>query len=458
MTDVAVELPVDETVEPSAPQVVQVQEFKDCKVDGEKILRDGELDIYPAVSGKGYFSVDFKGRSLRLTAGGFVGIIPINDRLVLEVLPRVPLGNLSHLLQVSGIAPVTVAGVARSYARGGQMYPSLVSIYATALADAIDRIASLGLFKDYERREEVTSFPHGRVLANRTVQQLVPRGQQHKLAVTWFQRSADIAVNRCLLYAVHRLGQYANQVSEALPQRDRRRIAVQLNRAHHVLAGVSLDLSRQFMRDPFVTGTRALPSLRAYYQPALELSKLIIAGQAVLVDRPGTHVRLPNLLVSMSDVFEAYLRQVLADRALSDGWSHAVLDGNLFPPKGGGKHNLLDSGPVTVKATPDIVVAKGRKARTCSVVVEVKYKPAKSRPEREHLDQAIGYGVSYRANHIVIAQPKAGSGNVLTGLRKVGTLAGMSVWHYVIDLEDDDLQAEEDLWCRSINTLITHPA
>lgn len=62
------------------------------------------------------------------------------------------------------------AGVTRRYAQAGTIYPSLVAMYADALSRALDHIHTHGLLREYERREMVTSMPHGRILVGQAMQ------------------------------------------------------------------------------------------------------------------------------------------------------------------------------------------------------------------------------------------------------------------------------------------------
>ena len=160
-------------------------------------------------------------------------------------------------------------------------------------------------------------------------------------------------------------------------------------------------------------------------------------------------VEMPSLLIKMSDVFEAYLRNVLARAATAAGWDLRVLDGNKHAPAGAAKKNLLDSG-VAHAATPDIVLTGGTTRQPDHrLLIEVKYKPAKPTVDRDDLNQTLAYGVSYRTPEVVVAQPRAG-GSAVAGLRPLGTLAGMNVSLYVFDLDAADLEDEERRFVQAV--------
>lgn len=429
---------------------IRLREFEWCEIPSDRLLADGRLNLGAAIERRGgLFNTKLTSKGLRLQALGYVGVIPINEQLVIEVVPRVPVSNLSRLLEVSGKAPEPLVGVTRRYAQAGIIYPSLVAMYADALARSLDQVQAQGLLREYERRETITSMPHGRILVGRAMQRTVARGERHRVPISWFHRTVDNPANRCLRYAVWRLAQYNEQFKDELRRGKYRQTARTLNRCMNELQGIELDLATAFLADPIVTGRQPLPTLRRHYRPALDLALAIIGGRALALEDADSGLEMPSLLIEMSDVFEAYLRNVLAKAAQIDGWGLRVLDGNKHSPAGAGKKNLLDSG-VPHEATPDIVVAGGTTRQPDHrLLIEVKYKPAKPIVDRHDLNQTLAYGVSYRTPEVVVAQPRAGGGAV-GGIRPLGTLAGMNVSLYVFDLDVEDLEAEERRFIQAI--------
>jgi 5-methylcytosine-specific restriction enzyme subunit McrC len=426
----------------------QLKEFETVEIAASEVLFDGKLDFYPAVRKKGYFIVRVGASGLTLQAQGFVGVIPVNDRLTLEVLPRVPLGNLSRILDVSRAAPIALTHALRLYQTEGRMYPSLASVYAKGLRDAVETIVDTGLLKEYVRVEEETSFPRGRIDMKGTAQRLASRGIRHRVGVTHWQRTVDQPVNRCLLYAAWRLHQYAGEVADAISPRHRRQLHLDLNYVYLQFQGVHLDRSERFLSDDLVTGRRPLPSLRRYYRPALDLALAVIGRKAILLEEAGTQLQLPSLIVNMSTAFEAYIRAALVARSSAlDGIE--VVDGNLAPPTGG-RGRVFHSGAHVV-ATPDIVY-RHRRLRTIPLLLEVKYKPADAQLNRDDLNQAITYAFAYRTPNIVIVQPRAEASLLPVGLALLGRVGGVTVWRYIFDLSAE-LVAGEDAMAHAFQEL-----
>ena len=431
------------------------EEFETRSIPADLLVRDGVLDVYPGVVKQDLFAIRYSEKGLQLQARGFVGVIPVNDRLTMEVRPRFPVANLNRLVEVSGVPPKLLRDAIRTYGTTGAIYPSLITLYATALERAVTEIRSNGLLREYVWREEVSGSPRGRVLLGRTVAVATARGVPNRAAFGWHERTIDVAANRALLYAVHRLALHNRRAGIEGRAHDYRRVARQLNRCQQQLAGVTLDGSGAFLRDATVADRAPFPPVRAYYRPAVDLALAIVESRAVDIEDQDGKLRLPSLLLDMGTIFEAYLRNVLAEASVVDGWQARVLDGNHGGERGARKANLLDNGPVNFEATPDIVIADGPlHNRTHRCVIEVKYKPSKDgRPERDDLNQDLAYGVSYGAASVVIAQP-CSTGHT-SGLRWLGSLEGLEVYSYLFDLASgSDMVAEERRFAGALARLL----
>ncbi len=434
-----------------ASRTYRVPEWGHIEVEPAGLLRDGKLDVYASVVGRDYFTLRPQQGALMLQAGSYIGVIPLNELVTLEVTPRVPLRNLSRLLRVSGNVPLALPETARLYEREAEMYPSLLDLYAQALGGYVDQIRLRGLAREYVERHENTSFPRGRILMNETVKSLRPKGISYKLATSWYQRTSDIASNQCVKYAIWFL---ARCLARAQTAQQSRRALRTLNRAYRVFDGIELDLSRGFMRDPVVLGLRPLPSVRSYYHPALALCLAIIQQQGVSLDQRSGDLSLPSLILKMSDVFEDYVRNVLARYATAEGWTVSVLNGNHRAPQGG-EQKLFHEG-MDADANPDIVLALGTgEARTHPLVLEVKYKPSDRSIDRDDLHQAIAYGISYRCKKVVLVHPRgAKTDAAAVGLRELGRLNDMVVYQYVYDLSTHDLVGQENQFGQRVAALV----
>lgn len=423
--------------DPATRRVYRVSEYETVDVPLSELMQAGRLHLHPEVTAKGYFAVRLQGDRLRLQAGGFVGLIPLNAQVAIDVAPRVPISNLSRMLRFSGHVPVALRAMDRTYDTDGEPFDSLLDIYAAALIQAADAIQTSGLYRVYDRRRADTSFPRGRILLTPTVSRWAARGIAHKATTAWYERTVDNGPNRCVKYAIWFLASRYMRMRNA--RKGSRQLQRELNRVFRIFDGVRLDAGRGFMSDPIVSGAMPLPPLRGYYSDTLAISLAIIREHAIALDHVGSDLRLSSLVLNMNVVFEAYLRSVLRTEAAKVGWNGRVLDGN----KHEGAKLLFDASSTTVVANPDIVVAVGeRRRRRVPLLIDAKYKPLVADPEREDLNQVISYGLSYRAENVVLVHPR-GRASMQAGLRLLGTVRPVTVHVYTFDLGAVDLAAEE---------------
>src|SRR5438105_4267605 len=83
--------PIEES-STSGRNLYSAEEYGVVQLPLAQVLEGDQLRLYPEVTAKGYFSVAANGAQLLLRAGHHIGLIPINDRVAIDVRPRIPLG------------------------------------------------------------------------------------------------------------------------------------------------------------------------------------------------------------------------------------------------------------------------------------------------------------------------------------------------------------------------------
>jgi 5-methylcytosine-specific restriction enzyme subunit McrC len=331
---------------------------------------------------------------------------------------------------------------------------SLLDVLAQALIGALAEIEINGLFRQYVEHLEDTSFPRGRILLNQTMIRHEARGIGYRVTAAWFESSFDNAPNRCLKYAIWSLAQ---RYSSIRLDSARRGILAELNRVHHLFSSVALDGARQFLSDALVAEPARIPSIRAYYRDPVYLARAIAQNQGVALAGPRGAILMATLLLSLQDIFEAYLREVLKSSFRTLDPTLEVLNGNKAGA-GGGKKLLFDGQPSDA-ATPDIVmraIARDGSSAVYPVIVDAKYKKITSRPYRDDINQLIAYGASYRAPKVVLVHPRAESAR--HGLSLLGRIGSLAVYEYALDLAAGDLPEEERVLSESMFRLARGPA
>lgn len=443
----------DEQAEEKDPfKVLKLREFESRTVPAGLILNeDRSLNIYEDVLQRALVTVTVKGRSFRLQAGQYVGVVPINARCVLHIEPRTPLANLTAMVRIAGYNPEALIAM-RTYGVSADSHQWMRDLLADSLLESVFRIRDNGMLRSYERRSDESSMPRGRLNINQTITALASRGINHRARFSWFERTVDTPENRCLKSALLELAQeYADPATRGKAgSRERvRRISTAL----HMFAEVTHDRSRDYLNSDVVQGFSALPDPRAYYRPALNIALRILRREGLLLEEPGAAVLETSLLVNMGHIFEQYVRARLQRHAKEHAWAAEVLDGNLEagrlalysettaeeralapdqqPPKG-----VTGSAAVM---TPDIVFRINR--TTFPVVADVKNKvPKGDMPSRDDVEQVATYGLRYGARYVFLVYPK--SGGRRAGMQPVGNLGPITVFQYHYDLAASDMDSE----------------
>lgn len=338
----------------------------------------------------------------------------------------------------------------RKYETHPDSAPSLLDLLAQSLINVVNHIEIQGLHREYVRREADTSFPRGRILMNETTRRHIARGVNHKVRASWFEPTADTAPNRCLKYTIWYLAQRYKSVAT---RTGTRKIIAELNRLYRVFDGAELDLSTSFLKESLIQEPDRIPSIRAYYVPAINLALTIIHDRGIKFDGREDRLLMSSMIWSMEKITEAYLREVLRFR-LQKTRSLRVLDGNKRGP-GGAKKLLFDEAP-SEPATPDIVIAHTFEEReTWPVVMDVKYKIYEGFADRPDIEQVVTYGLSYRSPNVVLVHPRIRESH--HGLFTIGRMGPLTIHQHAFDFGAADLEVEESLFAERVRDLALQP-
>ena len=391
------------------------------------------------------YNLQLKDGKLVFKATNYIGLIPINERISIDIRPKVPIHNLTRLLSKSGVAPATFERLTNRYSVSDEEpVPQLMDIFTHGLLTACEPIRQNGIFREYYKREEETSFPRGKIVFHSTIQRHASRNVSHRVTSSWFDRKVDNGPNRLLKYTIWHLSQQYRRLTvstkDATSRKGAAKILHRLNETYGLFDDVEIDHEQQFLHHRLVRDPSLLPSIRDYYRDAVNLAVAIVTNRSVSLEkRDDAILALPTLLVNMEDIFERYARNVMINGLLDDT-TFAVLDGNLSPPKGAAKR-MLD-GPGATDTTPDIVIREATgPAPTTLVVVEVKYKRFKVMPERPDFNQLIGYSATYRCDCNILLHPAMD--HAYSGLAYLGQIDSRHYYSYAMDLDLLDLAAEE---------------
>jgi 5-methylcytosine-specific restriction enzyme subunit McrC len=457
-------------------EIIRCREYGPIEVDVSKILdAQGRLALADGVLGR-YVRADFKDHRLRLSAMGVTGLIPLTDQVMIQVRPRFPLQNLTHMVTACGYEPAMLSAL-RDYSPSDYWADWLRDVLADALLAAIDTIRQQGFLRVYVRRSDTSAFPHGRINATASATRIASRGINHRVNYSWFERTIDNPPNRVLKAALLWLhGHYLYAPRHRGLRTRMSRIAEAIRLFHEV----ETDRHLQSLNDAQVRGTEPLPTPRGYYRPALGLAEAILTGRGISLDPssparargagppftvdPGisTDVTLPTLLVKTEDLFEEFVRRSLQASFAQDP-DVAILDGNksegrlpLYVPHttadlaGLPPHEIVTTSGPEPHAEPDVVCR--RPDGSHPLVADVKYTNVDDLADRSEVEQVVLYGIRYRSPIVMTIHPKRDRAK--HGLHVAGRIGPLLITQYRVDLSNSDLDAEMNLLANDLRALL----
>lgn len=415
------------------------------------LLKNGKLDVFPEITKHDIFEFKFNAKTgLTFRAGRHVGLIPINPNVTIEVKPRVPLKNLERLFTKSGASLGALKGFTRWFDTHEKPFDALLDFLTDALLSSIKTIAHLGLYKEYQRRHKLTSYPKGRLDIVQHARQAIGSSMNTKIGCVWYERTIDNDLNRCVMAALESLAKKYSRLGGQKGALSRLR---EINIAASYFRGVTTDPSLGFLQEPMIQSPKLIPDLRSYYREAINLSKAILQNQGISLSRAGSEFSLSSLIIDMGAVFEGYVRNVLVEKFSLNGYK--VADGNLSHDAGGACRKLFTDDDKrerlgrNVNATPDIVLLKtNNDALRAEIVIDAKYKIAAPAAQRSEINQVATYALAYGVRKAVLVMPY--HKDTKAGLHYLGEIGSVHFYQYNYDLAAQRVDVEEELWAAAM--------
>lgn len=407
----------------------------------EVLAPNGALEIFPEVHSKGYFDLDFRGGELVLVSGKYVGHIPLNSRVLVDIRPKVGIVRLSQLLEKAHEPLQCLDFYKRAYKTDELRGDTIFEVLVRALVEAVKKIATEGVFKENVHVGGDLSTIRGRVNVIETVRRLNARGIQTRASCNYFEFQIDNAPNRLIKYALWYSGNHLATIKS-----ENRVLRRELAELYRYFESVPLDVSMRFIsRVRSYLSSRHIPSTRDYYLEACDIALAIISDSGLDLLGEGRDIHLASFLLDMESVFEQYIRNVLKDASPMVRSGRVVMDGNK---EGRG---WLFSDAKSHEARPDFFVKRNA---VVEVLGDVKYKPRISEQDRY---QVIAHSLSFGAQKALIVMPGANAEDSrLERLGKVGTNPGVDLYVYRFNLEAQDLEPEEAKFADAVYALAAH--
>lgn len=412
--------------------IYECAEHGDAKVPISELLKDGELDIYPAITGKGYFDIDYRDGKLIVHATRYVGLIPISDRVAIHVRPKTPVGNLLWMVWRARAPVSRLEGVVRTYQLHGPT-DSPEALYVDTFIRVLSEISRNGLLKRYHTRANEREWK-GRLEFSASVNRFYARGVRYGHVFSNTELTSNTLENQIIRHTAHRLIAHL--------RRDRggegERLALRMIRDLELFERIDdSQISDAVIARETPHLVRALPAAYSYYEPALWLAYLIAISSGVSMERVG-NAKFESLLVNVADVFENYVRRVCAE-AQANVLDCVVRDGNKRPIP------LFVSG-TNNEVKPDMYFIRGEHT---VAVADAKYK---LKPERDDRYELLAFCEATGVKRAAFICP------LFAGQERVShhgtTRSGLRIDVIRVDLAAADMEDEEMRLVAAVKELI----
>jgi len=417
--------------------VIRIESRGQIELPLNELMSDGVISVFDQVEKKGLAFVQFRKQKAVVSAGAYVGLIPLTPTLWLNIQPRLPVSNLNRVLEVA-IRPLSLLPASsRNYELETDQSNIVLSLLLQSLTSAVKDIEQEGYYKAYVREQHRSSHPRGRIDLLESMRLSNVLGKPHQVVSSQFSQTPNVEVNRVLKEALRSALEWLLPLTsiEASSLRDS---GISLR---NFPASVAPLRARDVREAERIYDKRSLPSSRSYYYPALHSALLILRGQGLSLTDVGDDVPLDSFVVNFETMFEDYLRNALLQQLPA---RFTVQDGNK-PDEA--KKSLFDD-KTDPPAQPDMLVID--KMTGAKLVVEVKYK---TKIDRTDINQALTYGLSYRTERVLLLHLAKGQAD--RGQRLIGTVDHRELHGYRFDLSAQDLISEEALLAAAIEQLLT---
>jgi 5-methylcytosine-specific restriction enzyme subunit McrC len=407
-------------------KIIDVIENKSILVEKELILEGGNFGVIYEQN-EALFSVSYKPKGMEITAGNYIGTIPINNKVALNVQPKIGIKNFFYLLRVSRRDIKSFPKFLRGYAQSDD-YNNLIDLFTITFLRHMEVVEQEGIYRDYVRRERNSSTPKGKILFKDNMYQNTFRNVNYKIVHAFQELDRDILANQVIKYTIEYLIQYYRFFG-----RTQKRFLKRLMYYRDMFSRVSyVSWIRDMSQSDFNDLKKRIPQIRSYYLDVLEICFLIIKKASFQFEsrkKDVTNKLLPSIYINMEDVFEQYLLNSLKGKT-------AIPSIRIYK---GNKELFADKETPTIE--PDVVVEENKRV-VC--LADAKYKASSA--TREDIFQMISYLVSYECDVGVFILPR-GSNKKIDYL---GNIQGKLIYIYRINLDHDDVDKlkieEEELY------------
>jgi 5-methylcytosine-specific restriction enzyme subunit McrC len=351
------------------PQVIEIAEYGTAYVPQSELKR---WDI-ERIRKRGVFEIarSFDGDNFELAVQGFVGQVPINDRLTIRIHPKLPVSNLFWMLDIVYKLDAfdTWDESLTSIGSIDDLFERLGSILAHRTSRRIQR----GLYKNYIGISDDLEVVRGRI---NVAESMLRLSASPRLACEFQEHSADLVENQIVLFALDLIARsnIRNEISAGAVRRARQSL---VSGVRLIPFNSSACVNRRYNR------------LNDDYRALHALSRFFIdhIGPSFI---EGSHDVLP-FVVDMPKLFETFVAEWLS--------ANAPAELEISP-----QYTLNMKANVELQLRVDLVV-KRRATGQVLAVMDTKYKNDE-RPSTSDVSQIALYAHETGAAKAILVYPK----------------------------------------------------
>lgn len=304
-------------------------------------------------------------RHWRLTAGGYVGILPLTDQRALHLQPKGPVANVFRMLDAVGDLPAVPAEVVDAETLSDHVEP-LVRV----LARRVHTRAQQGLYREHVRQKRDVQYVRGRI----DVDKHLRAPHRPRVPCRFDEHKADIEDNRILAWTLHRLARSSigSDETDALVRTAFRRLAGRV---------------RLVPMQPQDCMGRVYNRLNEDYRSMHAICRFLLSHMTP-GHRRGEHATVP-FVVDMPDLFERFVGTVLREQV----------------PEGARLNTTTRRAYTLARFEPDLVTHDTATGDP-QMVIDAKYKYGGS-PASSDVQQVVAYATALGCSEAALVYPDA---------------------------------------------------
>jgi len=183
--------------------IIEAKERTEIDVDINHIVKNGnKLEIYPEI--RNFFSIDYKPKSntLILFSGKYVGLIPVNENLVIDIKPKFSISNINRMIITSGEYLQALTFFNRHYSESIKNSNVTLKFLIECFLREMRFLYESGILKEFTKKNSFTSNIKGKLNIPKSIKNLWSKGFFHKASVDFYELTPDNDVNRFIKCAL----------------------------------------------------------------------------------------------------------------------------------------------------------------------------------------------------------------------------------------------------------------